>query len=83
MKIVLNNCNIIKDGLTKVDIKILNALNTATRAMGCNALAQRVGLSQKEYVTEYEPFLVEFGYINRVPSRVITEKGKLFLQEIK
>jgi Holliday junction resolvasome RuvABC ATP-dependent DNA helicase subunit len=83
MEKVLKNCNIIKGGLTKVDVKILEILNNTTRAMGANALAQRVGLSQNEYMTEYEPFLVEFGYISRVPSRLITQKGKDFLGSIK
>jgi len=83
MEKVLKNCNVIKGGLTKVDVKILEILINTTRAMGANALAQRVGLSQNEYMTEYEPFLVEFGYINRVPSRIITEKGKDLLRSIK
>lgn len=80
---ILEDNRVVKDGLTDIDIKILNALNTATRAMGANALGQRCGLSQKEYVTEFEPFLVEYDYINRVPSRVITDKGKQLLKELK
>jgi len=36
----------------------------------------KTGLNQTEYLTEYEPFLVEYDYINRIPSRVLTEKGK-------
>lgn len=83
IKKVLKNYKIIKDGLNEIDIEILKVLNQTTRAMGANALAMRVKLSQKEYVTEFEPFLVEYGYINRVPSRVITEKGKELLNEIK
>jgi Holliday junction resolvasome RuvABC ATP-dependent DNA helicase subunit len=34
-------------------------------------------------MTEFEPFLVEYGYINRIPSRVITEKGKKLLEDLK
>ena len=83
IKKVLKNCKIIKDGLNKIDIEILIGLNQSKRAMGANALAMKVKLSQKEYVTEFEPFLVEYGYINRVPSRVITDKGKQLLQDIK
>jgi Holliday junction resolvasome RuvABC ATP-dependent DNA helicase subunit len=77
---VLKNCHIVKDGLTNIDIKLLQTLNNATRPMGANALAMKVGLSQNEYLREYEPFLVEYDYINRVPSRIITEKGKEILQ---
>ena len=80
---ILKNYKILKDGLNKTDIEILRTLSQTTRAMGANALAMRVKLSQKEYITEFEPFLVEYGYINRVPSRVITDKGKELLNEIK
>jgi len=79
---VLRNRRIVKDGLTEIDIKILQVLNQATRPMGCNAVALRAGLSQKQYTQEFEPFLYEFGYINRTPSRIISEKGKQFLKGI-
>lgn len=83
IKKVLRNYKIIKDGLNEIDIEILKVLSHSKRAIGANALAMRVKLSQKEYITEFEPFLVEYGYINRVPSRVITQKGKELLEEIK
>ena len=79
---VLKNCKIEKRGLTSIDIKLLSVLNETTRAMGANSLSQRVGLSQNEYLREFEPFLVEFGYIARVPSRIITEKGRKLLKEV-
>lgn len=77
---VLKNCHIVKDGLTNIDVKILKILNTSTRAVGANALSMKAGLSQEEYLREFEPYLIEAGYINRVPSRVITEKGKEILK---
>ena len=83
IKKVLKNYKIIKDGLGEIDINILRVLSQSTRAMGANALAMRVKLSQKEYITEFEPFLVEYGYINRVPSRVLTDKGKQLLEGLK
>lgn len=79
IKIVLSNSKIIKNGLNEIDIDILKVLNSSTRAMGANSLAMRVKLSQKEYITEFEPFLVEYNYLNRVPSRIITAKGKKLL----
>lgn len=82
MNKVLKNCHIIKGGLTNVDIKLLKILNNATRPMGANALSQKCGLSQNEYVREFEPYLIEYEYINRIPSRIITEKGKELLNEI-
>jgi len=80
---VLANCNIMNMGLTKIDIKLLKILNESTKAIGANVLATKAGLSQEEYVREFEPYLVEYGYINRVPSRIITEKGKQLLEELK
>ena len=80
---VLKDRHIIKEGLTKLDIKILEVLNEATRPMGANALAMRVGLGENQYLREYEPFLVEFGYIARIPSRVITDKGRKILEGVK
>jgi Holliday junction resolvasome RuvABC ATP-dependent DNA helicase subunit len=79
---VLKNNNILLDGLTVIDIKILEALSKVKR-MGANSLAMRVGLGEREYVTEFEPFLVEYGYINRIPNRVIADKGLEILKSIK
>ena len=79
---VLKNSDIIINGLTYTDIKILKVLNESPKALGANALALRCGISQKEYITEFEPFLYEFNYINRIPSRIITEKGIETLKKI-
>lgn len=79
---ILKNNNIVQDGLTTIDIKILDVLSKVKR-MGANSLAMKVGLSEREYVTEFEPFLVEYGYINRVPNRIIADKGQELLKQIK
>ena len=83
INVVLKNRRIYKGGLTEVDIKVLKVLSKATRAMGCNALSQRVGISQNQYLLEFEPFLVAYGYVERTPSRVLGEVGKKFLEELK
>ena len=80
---ILRNRKIIKDGLTDIDIKILATLADAIRPMGSNAVALRAGLNERQYTFEFEPYLYEMGYINRTPSRVISEKGKLTLRELK
>ena len=80
---VLKSSDIVKNGLTKNDIRILKILDQSKRAIGANALAMKAGLSEREYTREYEPFLVEYDYVNRIPSRVIGEEGKNFLEEIK
>ena len=80
---VLKNSKVIKNGLNELDIEVLRVLNKSKRPLGANALAMKCKLSQKEYISEFEPFLVEYGYVNRVPSRVITDKGKGLLEGLK
>lgn len=72
---------IIKDGLTTIDVKVLRILSTVKR-IGANALAQQLGIKEKKYISKIEPFLCEFGYMQRAPSRMITEKGKQFLNSL-
>lgn len=79
----LKDRRIIKEGLTDIDIKILEVLSQSSRAIGANALSQRIGLSQNQYVREFEPYLCEFNYIVRVPSRMITDKGREILKELR
>ena len=79
---VLHNCQIVKNGLTKKDIEILQTLVNTPRAMGANALAMKCGISQNEYIQEYEPYLIEYELINRIPSRIITDFGKQLLERI-
>ena len=83
IKKVLKNRKIVKDGLTDLDIRVLKVLNGAIKPMGANSLSQRVGLTQGQYLRDIEPFLAEFEYLKRIPSRVIGEKGKQLLEEIK
>jgi len=80
---VLKDWRIVTEGLNAVDIQILTTLYNAPKPMGANALALKVGLSPKEYSREYEPFLYEYNYLLRVPSRIISEKGKELLHKLK
>ncbi len=80
---VFKNWKIVKDGLTEIDVRILQVLSKLTRPIGSNALSQRCKLTELEYAREIEPFLCEEGYILRVPSRIISEKGNEFLKGLK
>ncbi len=82
MNRVLKNCGVIKNGLTERDIQILSILKKSSKALGANCLALKSGMSQNEYLREYEPFLLEYDYVNRTPSRIITDKGKKLLEEL-
>jgi Holliday junction DNA helicase RuvB len=79
---VFKNNGIIKDGLTKKDILILQVLAKATKPRGANVVASGAGLKEKEYCRIYEPYLYEYGYIDRVPSRIILDKGREILSKI-
>ena len=79
---VLKSSGIVHEGLTWTDVKILKFLAECKKPVGSNVIAMKCALSQKEYESEFEPSLFEFGYIGRVPSRVITDKGREFLKSI-
>ena len=79
----LKICGIVKDGLTFQDVKILQFLNESPKPVGVNALAMKMGMAVSQYVAEFEPYLYEYGFLNRMPSRIITTKGKEFLNSIK
>jgi len=80
---VLHNWKIVKNGLTELDIRVLQTLSELKRPIGANALAQRCKLTELEYSREIEPFLCEEGYILRMPSRILGEKGLQILKELK
>jgi Holliday junction resolvasome RuvABC ATP-dependent DNA helicase subunit len=82
IKKLLKNYRIVKDGLTDIDIKILSILSQYSRPMGSNAISTLCGLPEQEYMREYEEYLVEFEYLQRAPSRCITNKGKNFLKNL-
>jgi Holliday junction DNA helicase RuvB len=79
---VLTNSNIIKDGLTEVDINILKVLEENKKPMGSSALAQRVNIPVSDYLVIYEPYLVSEGFVSRTPQRMIGEKGLEILGNI-
>ncbi len=77
---VLNQSGIIKDGLTKIDLRILKTLARNQTPMGISYLSQAVSIPQADYEQIYERFLVEQGYICRQSrGRAITAKGREFL----
>lgn len=79
---VLEMQRIVKDGLTKTDLSILQFLAEQKKPVGANVIAMKHAMRQRQYETQYEGYLFEQGYINRVPSRVITDKGREFLGSI-
>jgi len=79
---VKQNNKIIKKGLTKTDIKVLQYLNDHN-GCGKNSIAKFLNVQPKTYEFEIEPFLIFEQFVGVSSKRKITELGKLFLQEVK
>lgn len=81
---VLRSNQIVKNSLTKSDVKILEHLVEINKPVGAETLSIIIQRTVKNYATLVEPFLIQQGYISRTSrGRVATEKTKQLLQEIK
>ena len=79
---VLNNYNIIKDGFTVKDLKVINYLKVNTQA-GLDSVCGYLNTSRNNYVYEIEPYLLQTGVIMRTSTgRRITDVGIEFLAKI-
>lgn len=85
LKRVLDMNRIIKDGLDDVDVRILRHLgDTGGKPVGEEALAVIGNMTRAEYKELREPYLMRRGLISRgSKGRILTETGKVFLQDIK
>jgi len=80
---VLEYFKIIKNGLTMIDVTILKVLaERYPKTLGASALSQKVRINAKDYIEIYESYLVEKGYIDRIPMRKISQKGLNFLYNL-
>ena len=82
---VLRMNRIIKDGLDDIDVRILENLNSTNgKPIGAEAISIIANMTRQEYQELREPYLIRQGLISRGNrGRLILDKGKLFLQEIK
>lgn len=84
INLIFERQGIIKDGITKKDIKLLEYLNNNEKAVGLEAIALYLGTSKNNYLYEIEGFLMQTGLIIRQPrGRCISSKGKELLNKIK
>jgi len=51
--------------------------------MSASALSQQAGVNTDDYITDFEPFLVEEGYLERPHKRIISQSGIKLLEELK
>ena len=81
---VLEAHRIIQDGLTDMDIKILEHLQEIEKPVGEETLAIISGTDKANYKLVIEPYLIVRNYISRTSrGRVITNRGRQLLQELK
>jgi Holliday junction DNA helicase RuvB len=82
---VLKMNRIIKNGLDDIDIRILENLNSTNgKPIGAEAISIIANMTRQEYQELREPYLIRQGLISRgLRGRIILDKGKLFLQELK
>ena len=79
---VFSNYNIIKNGYTDKDIKVLNYLSK-NKTCGCDSIASFINTPKQSYLYEIEPYLLQTGLIIRKGTgRAITQEGKDFLQQL-
>jgi Holliday junction DNA helicase RuvB len=85
IQMVLEAHRVIKDGITDIDLKILNHLNsTGGKPIGEQALSVIANVERIDYIELIEPYLLRKNLISRTSrGRILTGQGKLFLQEIK
>jgi len=81
---VLKSNQIISNSLNINDLIILKHLAEINKPIGIETLAIITQQTKQTYQELQEPFILQQGYISRTSKgRIITEKGKLFLQGLK
>ena len=83
IKEVFENNQIVKDGFTLRDIKVLNYLNTKPMGASKVTISSFLGTSNSNYDSLIEPYLLKNDLIEISSRRKITIRGKEFLNEIK
>lgn len=69
-------------GLNEMDRKIINTIFETVRSgsLSIATLASMVGLSEKEIIKQYEPYLISKGFIGKSPAgRSLAENGFVFV----
>ena len=81
---VLSNFNILKDGYTNRDLKLLNYLKDNDKGVGLQSLCSYLDISSELYMYEIEPYLLQNGLIIRTSrGRKIANAGIIKLEELK
>lgn len=79
VKTIFKSYNIVKDGITEDDIKLLNLLKANPKGIGLTTICGFLQTSQENYLYMIESYLIEQGMIAISNKRFITDIGKEFL----
>jgi Holliday junction DNA helicase RuvB len=71
--------NIVQDGVTTEDIKVLRLLAENPKGIGLNSICAYLQTSIENFMYQQESYLIELGLMTIGNRRQITEKGKEFL----
>jgi Holliday junction DNA helicase RuvB len=82
LDIVFKHNQIVKEGLTEIDVKILKYLNVYQKGASRNTISSYLRMKPQTYQYQYEPYLIFKEFIVIENKTKITEKGKQFLQSI-
>ena len=83
IKKILEYHRIVKDGLTDTDYNILRVLYENKKPIGAKALSNLIGINEKDYLQDYEPFLTRKELI--IPTsrgRTLGVKGEKLITEV-
>ncbi len=74
--------NIIQNGITTEDVKVLKLLLENPKGVGLNSICAYLQTSVENYIYVIEGYLIELGLVTIGSRRQITERGKQFLKEL-
>lgn len=84
IKEVLKNYNIIYQGYTYVDLKVLEYITKSISGAGIQGIVSYLDTSIQNYTYQIEPYLLQTGCIVRTPrGRKITEQGVKTISKLK
>jgi len=80
---VLKCCNILQNGLTTKDLKVLEYIASNEKGVGLNSIAQYLDTSTQNYIYNIEPYLLQNNLITRTSrGRKITQRGYQTIKEL-
>jgi Holliday junction DNA helicase RuvB len=74
--------NIVQDGITTEDIKVLKLLNDSPKGLGLNTICAFLQTSIENFMYQQENYLIELGLMTIGNRRTITLKGKELLNDL-